>query len=78
MEVAPLQVGSETLDNLEDNLLLFFTGFTRSASAILEEQDTRSRQHDTENDSQPARCEAAGLRKQGGAGGAATCGASRN
>ena len=33
----------ETLYNLEDNLLLFFTGFTRSASAILREQDQRTR-----------------------------------
>jgi len=27
---------------------LFFTGFTRSASAILEEQDTRTRRHDAD------------------------------
>jgi D-glycero-alpha-D-manno-heptose-7-phosphate kinase len=52
VEVAPLQLGSETLANLEDNLLLFFTGFTRSASAILAEQDTRTRQHDAEMVSQ--------------------------
>jgi len=48
VEVAPLQLASETLANLEDNLLLFFTGFTRSASAILEEQDTRTRQRDAD------------------------------
>jgi D-glycero-alpha-D-manno-heptose-7-phosphate kinase len=48
VEVAPLQLDGETLCNLEDNLLLFFTGFTRSASAILEEQDTRTRQQDAE------------------------------
>lgn len=52
VEVAPLELGSETLANLEDNLLLFFTGFTRSASAILEEQDTRTRQQDPEMISQ--------------------------
>jgi D-glycero-alpha-D-manno-heptose-7-phosphate kinase len=52
VEVAPLQLESETLANLEDNLLLFFTGFTRSASAILEEQDTRTRQHDADMISQ--------------------------
>jgi D-glycero-alpha-D-manno-heptose-7-phosphate kinase len=52
VEVAPLQLASETLANLEDNLLLFFTGFTRSASAILEEQDTRTRQHDADMISQ--------------------------
>jgi D-glycero-alpha-D-manno-heptose-7-phosphate kinase len=40
------------LFNLEDNLLLFFTGYARSASAILKEQDDKSRQADpamTEN-----------------------------
>jgi D-glycero-alpha-D-manno-heptose-7-phosphate kinase len=52
VEVMPLQLDSETLANLEDNLLLFFTGFTRSASSILEEQDTRTRQHDAEMISQ--------------------------
>ena len=36
----------EVLHNLEDNLLLFFTGFTRSASQILEDQDSRSRRKD--------------------------------
>ena len=41
--VHPVQMSAETLYNLEDNLLLFFTGFTRAASAILAEQDTRTR-----------------------------------
>src|SRR5262249_55890563 len=39
----PLQIDHETLYNLEDNLLLFFTGYSRSASSILKEQDSRSR-----------------------------------
>jgi D-glycero-alpha-D-manno-heptose-7-phosphate kinase len=43
---APLQVSSETLYNLEDNLVLFFTGYSRLASSILQEQDTRSREMD--------------------------------
>jgi D-glycero-alpha-D-manno-heptose-7-phosphate kinase len=47
VDVRPLQIAPETLYNLEDNLLLFFTGFTRSASAILAEQDTRTRGGDT-------------------------------
>jgi D-glycero-alpha-D-manno-heptose-7-phosphate kinase len=47
VDVAPLPLSSETLYNLEDNLLLFFTGFTRSASAILAEQDQRTRGGDT-------------------------------
>lgn len=44
----PLAISEETLFNLEDNLLLFFTGYSRSASAILKEQDHRSRQADAE------------------------------
>lgn len=38
----PLKVGEETLYNLEDNLLLFFTGYSRSASSILNEQKNRT------------------------------------
>ena len=52
VEVAPLKLESETLANLEDNLLLFFTGVTRSASAILEEQDSRTRLGDADMISQ--------------------------
>ena len=37
-----------TLFDLEDNLLLFFTGFSRSASAILNDQKARSEQNDAE------------------------------
>jgi D-glycero-alpha-D-manno-heptose-7-phosphate kinase len=48
VEVTPLQMDAETLHNLEDNLVLFFTGFTRSASQILQDQDTRSRQGERE------------------------------
>jgi D-glycero-alpha-D-manno-heptose-7-phosphate kinase len=50
--VTPLRISAETLANLEDNLALFYTGFTRSASEILREQDEKSRQRDqsiTEN-----------------------------
>jgi D-glycero-alpha-D-manno-heptose-7-phosphate kinase len=47
VEVVPLPISNETLYNLEDNLLLFFTGFTRSASAILAEQDQKTRGGDT-------------------------------
>ncbi|HWB86686.1 MAG TPA: hypothetical protein VG675_21255 [Bryobacteraceae bacterium] len=46
VSVQPLQLDRETLFNLEDNLLLFFTGFTRAASAILAEQDTRTKDGD--------------------------------
>jgi D-glycero-alpha-D-manno-heptose-7-phosphate kinase len=46
VEYRPVRLSAETLFNLEDNLLLFFTGYSRSASAILKDQDTRSMQHD--------------------------------
>jgi D-glycero-alpha-D-manno-heptose-7-phosphate kinase len=46
VKAAPLKISEETLYNLEDNLLLFFTGYSRSASAILKEQDDRSKQAD--------------------------------
>lgn len=41
-----LKIATETLYNLEDNLCLFFTGYTRSASRILADQDSRSKQRD--------------------------------
>jgi len=42
----PLQISMDTLFDLEDNLLLFFTGFSRSASNILKDQDKRSKEMD--------------------------------
>jgi D-glycero-alpha-D-manno-heptose-7-phosphate kinase len=42
----PLPINMDTLFDLEDNLLLFFTGFSRSASAILKDQDKRSKEMD--------------------------------
>jgi D-glycero-alpha-D-manno-heptose-7-phosphate kinase len=42
VQVEPLRISTETRLNLEFNLLLLFTGFTRDASAILEEQVARS------------------------------------
>src|SRR5713226_9722578 len=44
----PLAISEETLFNLEDNLLLFFTGYSRSASSILKEQDDKSKRADQE------------------------------
>lgn len=46
VEVRPLKVDTETLYNLEDNLLLFFTGYSRSASSILKDQNERSKNRD--------------------------------
>jgi D-glycero-alpha-D-manno-heptose-7-phosphate kinase len=48
VDVVPLELTSETLRRLRDNLLLFFTGEARSASAVLTDQDTRSRSNDDE------------------------------
>jgi D-glycero-alpha-D-manno-heptose-7-phosphate kinase len=48
VEAWPLKMTTETLYNLEDNLLLFFTGYNRAASAILKEQDDRTKQGDAE------------------------------
>jgi D-glycero-alpha-D-manno-heptose-7-phosphate kinase len=46
VDVAPLRIDPEAFSNLEDNLVLFFTGFSRSASNILRDQDSRSKQRD--------------------------------
>jgi len=46
VEAWPLKISTDALYNLEDNLLLFFTGYARSASDILRDQDTRSRESD--------------------------------
>jgi D-glycero-alpha-D-manno-heptose-7-phosphate kinase len=48
VEAWPLNIDQETLYNLEDNLLLFFTGYSRSASAILQEQDKKSKDKDAD------------------------------
>ena len=46
VEAWPLKICEETLFNLEDNLLLFFTGYSRSASSILKEQNDKSKADD--------------------------------
>ncbi|HEX4231930.1 MAG TPA: galactokinase [Bryobacteraceae bacterium] len=43
----PLRITEETRYNLEDNLLLFFTGYSRSASSVLKEQDDKSKAMDS-------------------------------
>lgn len=47
VKASPLQIDPEILYTLEDNLLLFFTGYSRSASSILKDQDTRSREKES-------------------------------
>ncbi|MCX6003458.1 MAG: sugar kinase [Chloroflexi bacterium] len=44
--VEPLRISSDMLDQLENNLLLFFTGGERSASEILLDQDNKSKAED--------------------------------
>jgi D-glycero-alpha-D-manno-heptose-7-phosphate kinase len=48
VSLAPVNLSIETLHDLEDNLLLFFTGFSRSASGILQDQHTKSQKNDKE------------------------------
>ena len=44
----PLAVGMDTLFDLEDNLLLFFTGYSRSAGSILSDQKARTQMNDND------------------------------
>ena len=46
VDARPLGLSMDTLFDLEDNLLLFFTGFSRSAGTILKDQQTRSQELD--------------------------------
>ncbi len=48
VEAFPLNIPMDTLFDLEDNLLLFFTGFARSAGSILKDQDDKSRKADAD------------------------------
>lgn len=48
VQAKPLQLSKETLYNLEDNLLLFFTGYSRSASSLLKDQNDKSKQGNQE------------------------------
>jgi D-glycero-alpha-D-manno-heptose-7-phosphate kinase len=48
VEAVPLQISTDTLYDLEDNLLLFFTKFSRSAGDILRDQDSRTQESDQE------------------------------
>lgn len=48
VNASPLKIAPDTLYQLEDNLLLFFTGYSRLASTILKEQDEKSKNNDQE------------------------------
>jgi D-glycero-alpha-D-manno-heptose-7-phosphate kinase len=46
VEAFPLDIPMDTLFDLEDNLLLFFTGYARSAGSILKDQDDKTQKAD--------------------------------
>jgi D-glycero-alpha-D-manno-heptose-7-phosphate kinase len=46
VDVSPASISAETLHNLEDGLVMFYTGMSRSASSILKDQDDRSKTKD--------------------------------
>jgi D-glycero-alpha-D-manno-heptose-7-phosphate kinase len=46
VKAEPLKLPIEALFNLEDDLLLFFTGFSRAAGTILADQKQRTQRHD--------------------------------
>lgn len=46
VEAWPAKVSEETRYNLEDNLVMFFTGYSRSAGSILKDQNDKSKQDD--------------------------------
>lgn len=48
VHVEPLKLAQSTLYDLEDNLMLFFTGYSRSAGDILGEQDKKSRENNSD------------------------------
>ncbi|MES2212642.1 MAG: galactokinase [Pseudomonadota bacterium] len=45
---SPLNISMETMFDLEDNILLFFTGYSRSASGILKDQHTRTQSNESD------------------------------
>lgn len=45
--VAPVRMSDETRNQLEENLLLFFTGVQRPASSLLQDQDARTKENDS-------------------------------
>lgn len=46
VQAEPLKLPIDALFNLEDHLLLFFTGFSRAAGTILADQHQRTQRHD--------------------------------
>ncbi|MBO0729452.1 MAG: galactokinase [Acidimicrobiaceae bacterium] len=48
VQVSPLSVSNDTLHDLDEHLLMFFTGYAREADQVLEEQRSRSDKDDTD------------------------------
>ncbi len=48
VQVSPLAITNRSLHDLEDHLLLFFTGYSRSASNLLADQQSKSESNDAE------------------------------
>jgi D-glycero-alpha-D-manno-heptose-7-phosphate kinase len=46
VDVNSVNISNDTIFDLEDNLLLFFTGMSRSAGSILKDQNTKSKSDD--------------------------------
>jgi D-glycero-alpha-D-manno-heptose-7-phosphate kinase len=47
VQVSPLRLSSETMHDLEEHLLMFFTRFSRNAEGVLHDQKTRSESDDS-------------------------------
>ena len=47
VDIDPLRMTEENMANLEDNLMLFFTGYSRRSSSILTEQDKKTKDGDS-------------------------------
>jgi D-glycero-alpha-D-manno-heptose-7-phosphate kinase len=47
VHVSPLSISTATLHDLEEHLLMFFTGYARNAAALLDDQRSRTEEDDT-------------------------------
>lgn len=48
VDATPLKIDEETKHNLEDSLVMFFTGYSRKAGSILKEQDEKTKKADSD------------------------------
>jgi D-glycero-alpha-D-manno-heptose-7-phosphate kinase len=48
VEAGPLKIDEEIKHNLEDSLVMFFTGYSRKAGSILKEQDDKTKKADSD------------------------------